>query len=380
MNPDYFKKYLCYYFTGCMGDVIRGTSDMALSISPDFRRVKYVHFSSAMEYTTVTYTTSKPKLYYSWTTIFTALTPIIWGFVISSILIASIAISLIDHYYLTHYADTPVLSRKAMLNNLFLTGIYLMGYVVGQDAPSPKSFPSKFIYSSWLFYGLLIGATYSCSLQAMIVSPGLDWIPSTFSELVHSHYKWGASIGFRSGLGEQLFKNSDNRIMRDIYHKMEGDNDTFTCTRKALSQYACFNWALMEQFIFQTQFLDKSGNHPFQMSTDTAFFTSLNFITRKRELFRSHFNDFLKRSFDSGLAKQTVAMDWRGYRMNVFKTKKQKYKARSIIMDEGPKSFKFDNVKGGFIVLLCGLLIGLSIFLMEQKFLRCVKRIISDRK
>lgn len=347
-----------------MGDVLRGTSDMALSVSPDYRRVKYVHFSSPMEYTAVTYTTSKPKLFYSWTTIFTALNPITWGFVISSIVVASTATSLIDHYYLTKHV-----SRKTMLDKLFLTGIYLMGYVVGQDAPCPKSLPAKCIYTSWLYYGLLIGATYACSLQSMIVSPGVDYIPTTFSELVHSHYKWGASTGFRDGLGEQLFKNSDNPIMRNIYHKMEGDNDTFTCTKKALSQYACFNWALMEQFIFQTQFIDKSGNHPFQMSTDSAFFTSLNYITRKREIFRSHFNDFLKRSFDSGLAKQTIAMDWRGYRMNVVKTKTQKFKGGSTNNDEGPKAFKLNNVKGCFFVLLCGLIIGLFAFSIEKKLI-----------
>lgn len=337
---------------------------MALSVSPDDKRFLAVHFTSAMEYTYVTYITSKPTLYYSWKTVFTALDKIIWALVLLSIVATSCVIHVVN------ICLSKPLERKAMPSKMIETALYLVGNIVGQEIPVPKPIASKCTYLAWLFYGLVIGAVYSCSLQAEIVSPGLDYIPKTFRQLVNSPYSWGAASAFRNGLGEQLFKNSKNPGMRLIYRKMEGDSDEVACTRKAmLAKYACFNWELMQRFHLVTEFADKSGRHTFQSATETTFFTSLNFITRKRELFRSHFNNFIARSFDSGLVKQTIARDWRGYRREVVKARKngkgENLSQRQISVD-GPRPFKFDNVKGGFILLYCGIISSFLFFFVEK--------------
>ncbi|CAL8122434.1 unnamed protein product [Orchesella dallaii] len=354
-------------WAGCMGDVVRNVTDMSLSVSPDDKRIHYVHFTSAIDYTPVTYTTLKPGYFYSWRTIFTAFTPGVWTLVIVSLIFTTALIHIIDY----HCGFKSSQDSTSKMMRLIELAMYLFGYLVSQDVPrSPKYISSKFTFFIWLYYGLVIGAAYACSLQALIVSPDLEFAPRTFSELTNSHdYKWGAATGFRNGLGEQVFKNSDNPMMREIYHKMEGDSDEVSCTAKtAIKKYACFNWALMEQFRFQTTFADKTGNHPFQESTDTAFFVSLNFITRKREIYLSHFNSFIKLSFDSGLTKQTIARDWMGYRRRVIKEMKEGKSARIISVDskDGPRPFGLNNVKGSFIILLSGLAFAIINFLVEN--------------
>jgi len=363
-----------------MGDVTRNVSDMSLSTSPDARRVLYVHFTNPMWYSSITFTTLKPGNVYSWTTIFTAFVPIVWTLVFCSIIIACVLIYTIESHC-EFDLDSSSTKNKEQSNALNMTylGMDLFGYIVGQDAPTPpKYLSSKCIYIIWLYYGLVIGAAYACSLQALIVSPGVEYIPRTFAELVKLHeYEWGAASGFRDGLGEQVFRNSDNPVMRRIYHKMEAVPEEVACIAKtAAKKYACFNWDLMQRFRFQTTFVFKSGtNHPFQQSTDTAFFTSLNFITRKREIFRSHFNNFFKLAFDTGLVKQTIIMDWNGYRMTVIKAM-QEGQASGIIhisTIDGPIPFGLNIVKGSFIILLIGLAISIISFVFEHATIKIFK-------
>lgn len=348
-----------------MGDLIRNTTDLAISVSPDVRRFPMAEFTHALDYSYVTFTISKPGLYYSWTAIYTAFAWMVWTMVIISVILTTMI------FYLIGKIDKR---KNGSQMDLFSTGMYLLGYLVGQDVYLvPKFFSSKLTYQVWLYYGLVIGAAYGCSLQALIVSPGKESVPRTFMELVHSsHYKWGAASGFRSGLGELLFKNSENPIMRDIYHGMEGDKDTIACNlRAASSKYACFNWEIFQQFYFQTIFAEKNGNHPFQTAADKTFFIPMTYAVKTGELFLSYFNDALRMSFDMGLSREMIKEDWRNYRLNLVKMWREGTESQlspKIIKKAMAKSSDLDNFKGSFFILVSGLVISLVCLVLEKLF------------
>lgn len=83
-------------WAGCMGDLIRNVSDISVAVSADVKRFGHVHFTSPFEYSFVTFTMSKRKLYYTWTTIFAAFVPNVWAMVVLSVILATIIFHQID--------------------------------------------------------------------------------------------------------------------------------------------------------------------------------------------------------------------------------------------------------------------------------------------
>lgn len=362
-------------WAGCMGDAIRNISDIFLSVSYDHRRYPDADFSAAFGYSFVCFAIAKPELFYSWTVIFTAFVPLVWLLLATSLILITLVSHQIDRVLIIdNFLHKTPHHRIFGHMEIFRTGMYLLGYLLSQDVPPPKqNISSKFTFILWLYYGLVVSAVYGCSLQALIVSPGMEYGPRTFSELLHSkHYKWGASSAFRSGLGEQIFKSSENPVMQNIYSGMEGDKSSLVCnTRAARGKYACFNWEMFHRFIFQVNFLDKSGNHPFQVSRESTFIVPLSWMTQKREIFRKNVDKYLARSFDSGLATGIISWDWREYRKNWKKSSLNEQKGHSENLmgskrTEKSSSFGLDKVKGSFYIYVVGILVSGMGFVFER--------------
>lgn len=354
------------FYLGCMGDLIRREVDLCLSVSPDLKRFEYVEFTSTMAVTAVSFLIKKPALKYSWKTVFFTFSPIVWTVVAFSIISTTVAV-----YQMEDLMDPQVTVNTSKTLKIFKIGLGLIGYLVGQSTRAPKyGLIAKYTFLLWLYCGFVIGVAYVSSLQSLIVSPGMAFVPATFKELVQSEYKWGASNGFRSGLGEQIFKNSDNPVMKAIYQGMDVSKDLFSCiSRVATSKYACFGWDLLETFYLQTRFADRSGNHPFQFASERAFNTRITFATRKREIFISHFNDFIERAQDSGLASQMIEQDWRKYRMaGITNGKNESTVGLSEGHVGGPRAFGLDSVKGSFVIFGCGISFTLVEFSAEFLF------------
>lgn len=153
---------------------------------------------------------------------------------------------------------------------------------------------------------------------------------------------------------------------------MQGDENTLLCNMRTLKEkYACFNWELFQRFYFQTNFFGNSGNHPFQMSAQGTFFIEITSATRKREIFRSHLNKYMSRSFQTGLTKGIMNMNWMEYRrekmngMQENKSVKTEKSMNQVTAKKLESPSELRNFKGNFFVLSAGLLVSCIIFVVE---------------
>ncbi|CAL8092484.1 unnamed protein product [Orchesella dallaii] len=279
-------------WAGCVGDIYNRAADLSLGASPSEERLHFVEFTNFMRYDYIMFFAHKPQVIYPWTVVFVAFDIYGWICVALSILLAAFILY-----------ETEVLIYKSTLSRISINIYDLSAYLVGQGIPTdPLGISSKVTYVSWLYYGMVIGAAYACSLQSLIVSPGMSVIPTTMPELVTSNFLWGVPVSFKNGLGWVVFRNADNEAMRTIYNNMHSDKDALRCLEKAAtSDYVCFHWLIMVEFYIGTRFTNKAGNHPFLYAKDNVLFSGPTWVTRKKEIFRGAFNDFFARQFSMGV-------------------------------------------------------------------------------
>jgi len=340
-----------YYICLCIGDVYYGLSDIAIAVSPSIDRMSVVQFSSAIRYTVLTFVTHKPKVYYSWTAIFHAFGKYAWITIFCSVL--STAFVLFGLEKIAY--KNQLMWQISWQSNI----LYLYSYLISQHVYiSIKSGPSFLLFGIWLCCGYVISVFYCCSLQSLIVSPGLSHIPERImSDLIPSKYEWGASKAFLTGLGGDIFKQSENAVVKTLHEKMFNEIDDDACLYKAAtSNYACFDFDINSKFLIGLSFTDKFGHHPFQFAKDSLYFTAATFITRKGEIFASHFNNFISRFFSMGLESQTMKIDLRKVR----KTKENVLAKINMISQNGNYSpLSMGNMKAAFLILIGGISLGI---------------------
>lgn len=344
---------------GCVADIHYRWADLSMGGSPAGDRLHYVEFSTNMRYDYVQFFTHKSQVVYPWTIVFVCFDLYGWACVILSIVVATFVL-----YKTEDILDTPGPKIGDVL-------LYLYAYVLGQElCVEPRSVSSKVTFIYWMYYGIVIGATYACSLQSLIVSPGMSMVPETMPELAGaSDWVCGVPLSFRNGLAENVFRSSKNKDMRKLYRETQEDKDAVECLRRAATQdYACFHWQIMAEFYMGTIFIDKAGNHPFLYAKDYILFSGPTWMWRKREIWRDSFNDFFGRQFSMGIVYEASARDRRVVRRQLVqdvKDGKRKPFGSYSVDDDGPKAFTFENVKACFVVLMIGLIISALAYIDE---------------
>ncbi|CAL8085906.1 unnamed protein product [Orchesella dallaii] len=351
-------------WAGCVSDVLYRRADLSIGGTPAEDRIHYVDFTPPLRYTYILFYTHKPRVFHSWTVVFQAFDQYGWALVLISIMSTGVAL-----YKMERFAIVDVEARDQYLSSILL---YLYAYLVMQSLKVKLiGALSKVTFIFWLFYGIVVTAAYFCSLQSLIVSPGIGIVPTTMPELVLSNFKWGAPLSFKNGLGEVILRNSKVPVMRQIYESLEGNKDAELCLEKAaVSDYACFHWDLMVDFFIGTRFIDKTGGHPFVLAKDNVLFSTAPWMTRKREIFRDVLNAAISGLYEMGIIEEIFARDRRAVRRELVEevnAGKRKPLKSYTILDSGPQPFTTDNVKACFIVLGAGLLLA-CILLSKEIF------------
>ncbi|CAL8120968.1 unnamed protein product [Orchesella dallaii] len=362
-------------WVGCVADVLYGSSDIALAIGPNKDRFSAVQFTTPIRFTEIVFVVRKSSSYFSWLSVFFAFGPYGWTLTLVSIFSISFLIHLIENV-LQYQANESM--RRHFRDDL----LYFYGYLIGQHIPiDVKTIVGKFILMIWLWCGFVLGVFYSSSLQSLIVSPGHQIVPETMPILLQSpEFRWGASQSFIDNIGGQVFKQSHNPVLRKLQEKMDADKGDIECLARAAStNYACFHFNIYTQMHIANQFTNRFEQHPFHFATDSAYYTSTSYVTRKGEVFTSNFNQIISWFVDMGLGIRTTRKN-----LGLLRKKKQ----NGISTNEGTNNLPFsngngqrsisvENVKAAFLVLMLGLLIAIGSFIREL-IQRCLKNSFTD--
>ncbi|CAL8121011.1 unnamed protein product [Orchesella dallaii] len=354
-------------WTGCVGDVLYGRRDIALSVSPSKDRMKVLQFTVPMQFTILKFTTHKPQAYHDWVTIFLAFDPFGWESIFVAVLLMALTIYVIEKLQLQKLVLTQ---KTASLQSNIL---YLYGYLVGQGiCLELEQRLAIFLLGIWTLCGFFVCICYLCALQSIIISPKFTKIPETIPELVHSTFKWGCSQRFLNGLGAEVFKLSENPVFQQIHKKMGEDKDDVEClTKAARTDYACFQFDIITWFHIGRHFTDRAGEQPFLFGKDSPYFTLSTFVLRKEEIFMEEFNDVISSFVYMGLEKPIVNKDvWKVRKKRLEKAKENFTTVDNnfdnfILGQDEPMPISLENVKATFLVLIIGMFTALACFFGE---------------
>ncbi|CAL8121005.1 unnamed protein product [Orchesella dallaii] len=198
------------------------------------------------------------------------------------------------------------------------------------------------------------------------------------SDLVPSKYKWGASEANLKNLGGEIFRQSENPVMKSLYKKMQTDKNDLECLHKAATKnYACFDFDINSKFLIGVHFTDKYGYHPFHYAKDSVYFTAATFISRKGGIFMSHFDNFISQFYSMGIGEKTLTNDMVKVRKRIQEEAKasgDSYEAESkeAFDDANEHSpLSVGNVKAAFLMLAVGICLALPIFVIESAYKKC---------
>ncbi|CAL8108986.1 unnamed protein product [Orchesella dallaii] len=345
---------------GCMGDVIADRADMAVFVAPDNERYGHVEFSSAMAYSFITFYIQKPEGNLGWDSIFKSFTSRVWLLMVGSIIFTSIVIFLNEK----EFKRNPQRFAKILLG--------LFDIFVGQIATVPKRGSSKLLFLLWMLYALVMSTAYTSKLKSLMTSPEVETVPSSFTDLASSSYRFGMPKSFRRGLGENIFKQSNVPAIKWIYNAKETVKDEPTCLKRASEKkYACISWNVFLNFVVGTIYGNSKGDSPFRSATAGINIVSPGAIMQKQSIFRERFDKQIINAENTGLMGQMYNMD-----MSMLKTKLNMKTAKNgsnndlrhhhqRMQGTSEKPLNYDNCKGCYFVYNLGIVISILVFSVQ---------------
>lgn len=369
---------------GCMGDVIAGRADLGMVVSRSYGRFPHVGWGSAIRYTSIIFTTRKPEKFLTWKAIYKSFTYDMWVGILTCIFIATLVMWNSDRFY-----DKNCRQFVQKFNNKFSYPSVSIGTIgnvffnlfksaVSQSMKNPKSNSSKCVFISWLVFVLIICTAYTSKLTSLLAFPEMENIPRTFRDMSTSHFRLGAPKSFKTGLGQQIFKNSPFKILRKLYTKMEKeeDSDDHGCLQNTLGKdSSCVSWEISMDFIIGTQYADSGGNHPFFLSSDELYVTAVSYIMQNNEPLLPRINGIVQRAFDTGLLSEMYSRDKINIRLKRMKDgalneATRGCKTTSISNNDNngnkPEPLTMYKLQGSALVFSCGICFATCVFVLEK--------------
>ncbi|CAL8083998.1 unnamed protein product [Orchesella dallaii] len=344
---------------GAVGDVISGRADIGGVTAYIYPRNLYVDFTFPIRYAWLTFTTGLPQRRYSWEAIYWPFTPMMWFCILLALLTTYFAYSLLLK-----------LSGQSLPTSTKLG--YIFRTLLEQDAPSfeERSLNStRTFLAFWLFFALLISATYKSKLVSTLAFPIMDEPPKSFEELARSPPSFGIILQSLRGAAYTILKTSTNPIFHQVFTRMETEESPVKCFQRVIaSSSACISWNALLNFVLHKNMSDKFGQAPLVMAPDTTSFVALSYAVKKRAIFRFKFDQVFMRAVDMGLTEEWMQIDNRFLRKRRRKWEESLNKARVSYDDNqrGDDNLSMKHLSGTFYMLLLGLFAGLTCFMAEK--------------
>ncbi|CAL8097698.1 unnamed protein product [Orchesella dallaii] len=344
---------------GAVGDVLSGRADLGAGVAQIYSRNLYVGYSFPLSYVWLTFTTGVPQRHYSWKAIYLPFTPFLW-FCIFLALIA---------FYIG-YSLLLKLSGQSIPTKTKLG--YILKTLLEQDAPTFEERPlssTRTFLAFWLFFALLISATYKSKLVSTLAFPIMVEPPKTFEQLSNTPSSYDIILKSLRGAAYTLLKTSTSPVFHRVFVRMELEEYDVKCFQRAIDgSAACISFNTAVNLILYKNFSDNTGRSPLVKAPDTTSFVPIGYVMKKRALFRLKFDQVLMRSADMGLTEQWWQMDYR------FLSKRRKKWEQSVnkpkVLDDGNEddddNLTMKHLSGTFYLLIIGLLAAVTCFASEK--------------
>lgn len=225
-------------WNGCIGQLMSGEADLALTTSANHARFLVIGFSTAAFYAWVSFTVGQPRQHYSWKAIFWSFSKELWLAIISSLLAVIIIFKLFEKYelqYAPYYQRRNVSPQKNLVTEVTFI-------LIGRNAQwKSESTHSRVLLCTWILCSLVINSLYNSKIVGLLAQPIYENPPRTFEDLAESKYSVGMDIA--GGSLYAYFQTSSSPIFQKMFRKFERPKETVNCFAETTHRdFACVTW------------------------------------------------------------------------------------------------------------------------------------------
>ncbi|CAL8103760.1 unnamed protein product [Orchesella dallaii] len=352
---------------GCVGQLLSGDADLALTTSANRARFLKIGFSTAAFYAWVSFTVGQPRRTYSWRAIF-------WPFQLELWIAIGISLVAIILVFKVFQRFEIYLGRIGRQVN-FKLKIYknlptqIVFALIGKEVHYPEFSHSRILLCFWLLPALVINTLYNSKIVALLALPTYQHPPRTFEALVDSRYEWGMDIS--GGSLFAYFESSTNPIFRQVFKKLSKPKETVDCFTAAIkTKFACITWAGqagVADYISYRNFTLVDGKMPLVRADEIINFVPCGLAMPRSAVFKPNFDKTISWVYDTGHGKKWIMEDLMSLQMSYVKWMEERNK--KVVKyggDGGAVMLKLSNILGVFYVFGCGCVAALLWFLVEQ--------------
>ena len=230
-------------WTGTIGEVLSGRSDMGLNAAPTADRHQVVDFTVPGFYGFLVLVSTKPSPFFEWQAIIHPFEPGTW----LGICLCTIGTVILYRFFLRRgkplkkYGRRQRQPRKST-PSYFKVCYITLGSLLEQGLPFHYGTSPARVYALFWFMFVIVGTcAYKSKLFSYLTFPIIKIPPSTFHELSVSDYKWGLkSLG---GVAFLFITKSPVPYIRSVGERMEIllSMDKYSCIDRVSSNYKSLN-------------------------------------------------------------------------------------------------------------------------------------------
>ena len=287
-------------YTGMVGAVQSGRAALGIGATATPGRHKVVHFLTPNTFELVTFITGQPQPRPEWQMIFLAFALPLW--------FTLLCIACLMVYPTFVIANT--LAERANIPKLFHIGVNGVGFIFRSIFDQAWSKDRSFQYpavrilaAAWLLAALFIGTEVKCNLMKLAVSPPMDPVPTTFTQLADSDYD--IITHYAGGSLNRILSTTHTPTFDKITQKMRQEKSIRKCLEEAVKSHAaCISYeddAIMEG---QRNFSDPYGHLHIHKAVMSAFNFYASIILPKDAVYIESMESIVSQIVDMGLVKR----------------------------------------------------------------------------
>ncbi|CAL8089739.1 unnamed protein product [Orchesella dallaii] len=244
---------------------------------------KYVYYSLSSYFDSVVFLTATPRDLGSTNGLFTSDSNIL----LLSVIVCALALATLGAYFvllletlfLTNIEDTLCFSCREMFHLLLTTLLDNMKTIFEQPISKYGSRtlklprPHGILFVLWLYSVMVLSSTYKSNFVSSIVSPRLEFVPTTFKELVTSTFKMRGIFFPRNN--ELAFASVKNDVNEGVLKRVQNCYDFMDpeCCYQTILRWdsVCIGHKMILEDNAYTCLIDVNGNKLFTVSTERKF-------------------------------------------------------------------------------------------------------------
>jgi hypothetical protein len=368
-------------WTGVVGEILKGNTDIAICVAETFRRAEVAEFSPTIFYEPIALISGHPKKIFVWYAIFWPISPTVWAMICLSSGLSVVVL----FFQVKNNRNSKKGTASSFSWKIGRIVEYICGTYLGQfgSLPEGKQIPSniKIFLIVWILFAFTVSTFYLSMLVGFLTFPIVENIPETGEEL-SANKKFKVGLTYLGGALNTLMRASTVSTMKNLAGRMELNN-AFSCIRSTITEKkVCIGYEIIAKLFVNTEGLlsseGKRQKPPVQIHRQYLFSVGAGFLMPKRSVLAPNVAEVVRAVTSAGLVAEWERQDFRNLRLRVLNNAKKimDLKSASDGNDENEDEtlMSFKHLQGAFMILVGGLTIS-SICMVGEALLGIRKKL-----